>query len=121
AVPEALILAGMCLPDSAALADGARLLAWLLHMETRGGTLSPTPVAGRRPRGDRRPGFDQQPIEAAAIADACARAYAATGRNRWLTGLGRAHGWFLGENDNGTPLIDVATGGCHDGLEPEGC
>ncbi|WP_261560263.1 glycosyltransferase [Frankia tisae] len=121
AVPEALILAGMCLSDSTALAAGLRLLAWLLHVETRRGMLSPTPVDGRRPRGDPRPGFDQQPIEAAAIADACARAHAATGQKRWLVGLGRAHGWFLGENDNGTPLIDAATGGCYDGLEPEGC
>ncbi|MBL7494975.1 glycosyltransferase [Frankia sp. CNm7] len=120
AVPEALILAGMCLPDRAVLANGLRLLAWLLRVETRGEVLSPTPVDGRRPRGDPGPGFDQQPIEAAAIADACARAYAATGQNRWLTGLGRAHGWFLGANDTGMPLVDTATGGCHDGLEAEG-
>ncbi|MDT3444592.1 glycosyltransferase [Pseudofrankia sp. BMG5.37] len=120
AVPEALILAGMCLSDRTARADGLRLLAWLLHVETRGGTLSPTPVGGRRPRGDPRPGFDQQPIEAAAIADACARAHAATSQHRWLTGLRQAHGWFLGENDASTPLVDTTTGGCHDGLEPGG-
>lgn len=119
-VPEALILAGMCLPDQAVLADGLRLLTWLLHLETEGEKLSPTPVDGRRPRGDSRPGFDQQPIEAGAIADACARAYAATGEDRWLTGLARAYGWFLGENDTGTPLIDTTTGGCHDGLQATG-
>ncbi|OHV34761.1 MULTISPECIES: hypothetical protein [Pseudofrankia] len=120
AVPEALILAGMCLSDRTAGANGLRLLAWLLYVETRGDILSLTPVGGRRPRGDLRPGFDQQPIEAAAIADACARAHAATGQRDWLTGLGQAHGWFLGENDAGTPLVDTTTGGCHDGLEPGG-
>ncbi|CAO5259539.1 glycosyltransferase [Frankia sp. AgKG'84/4] len=119
-VPEALILAGMCLPDKAVLADGLRLLAWLLRVETRGGNLSPTPVGGRRPAGDPRPGFDQQPIEAAAIADACARAHAATGRRRWLTGLDRAHTWFLGDNDSATPLLNPDTGGCYDGLEAGG-
>ncbi|MCK9896536.1 glycosyltransferase, partial [Frankia sp. AgB32] len=120
AVPEALILAGLCLPDKALLADGLRLLAWLLRVETRGGNLSPTPVGGRRPAGDPRPGFDQQPIEAAAIADACARAHAATGRRRWLTGLDRAHTWFLGGNDSATPLLNPDTGGCYDGLESGG-
>jgi hypothetical protein len=28
--------------------------------------------------------------------------------------------WFLGRNDLGLPLYDYATGGCHDGLHPEG-
>ncbi|CAO5165612.1 Glycosyltransferase [Frankia sp. AiPs1] len=120
AVPEALILAGMCLPDKALLADGLRLLAWLLQVETRGGSLSLTPVAGRQPGADRGPAFDQQPIEAAAIADACARAHAATGRRRWLAGLGRARGWFLGDNDGATPLLNPDTGGCYDGLERAG-
>ncbi|MEX5633511.1 glycosyltransferase [Parafrankia sp. FMc2] len=120
AVPEALILAGMCLPDKAVLADGLRLLAWLLQVETRDGNLSPTPVGGRRRGGDPGPGFDQQPIEAAAIADACARAHAATGRKRWLAGLGRAHGWFLGDNDSSTALLNPDTGGCYDGLEAGG-
>ncbi|EFC81006.1 hypothetical protein [Parafrankia sp. EUN1f] len=120
AVPEALILAGMCLPDKVVLADGLRLLTWLLQAETRDGNLSPTPVGGRRPGEDPGPGFDQQPIEAAAIADACARAHAATGRKRWLAGLGRAHGWFLGDNDSSMPLLDPDTGGCYDGLEPGG-
>ena len=45
-------------------------------LETLGDHLSVTPVAGWGP-GEPRPGFDQQPIEAAAIADACARALTA--------------------------------------------
>lgn len=120
AVPEALILAGVCLPDEAALAAGLRLLAWLLDLETRDGRLSPTPVGGRRPGDDGEPGFDQQPIEAATLADACARAYDVTGEARWLVGLGRAHAWFLGDNDSVMPLLDIDTGGCCDGLESHG-
>ncbi len=120
AVPEALILAGVCLPDEAALANGLRLLAWLLDLETSAGRLSPTPVGGRRAGDGGRPGFDQQPIEAAALADACARAYDLTDQSWWLTGLSRAQAWFLGDNDSVTPLVDTTTGGCCDGLEADG-
>ena len=58
----------------------------------------------------------QQPIEAAAIADACARALTITGDPRWSGGLDRAVGWFLGDNDSGVPMHDPGTGGGYDGL-----
>ena len=51
-------------------------------------------------------GFDQQPIEAAALADACARAAAVTGDTRWLDGVGMCVAWFLGDNDAQVPLLD---------------
>ncbi len=58
--------------------DGLTLLRWLLGRETIDDHLSPTPVGGAGPD-DPGPGFDQQPIEVAAIADACA---ARRGRDR---------------------------------------
>ena len=51
--------------------------------------------------------FDQQPIEVAAMADACARAYAVTGDSTWRDGVElRSVGWFLGANDVGVPMCD---------------
>ena len=91
------------------------MLGWLLDLETRDGHLSVTPVGGWA-LGERRPGFDQQPIEVAALADACARAFRLTGDARWAQGVERAVGWFLGDNDAGTPLYDPSTGGGYDGL-----
>jgi hypothetical protein len=70
--------------------------------------------------GEARPGFDQQPIEVAALADACARAHRLTGDVRWARGVERAVGWFLGDNDAGTPLYDPVTGGGCDGLHVAG-
>jgi hypothetical protein len=32
----------------------------------------------------------------------------------------RAFDWFIGDNDVGAPLYDPKTGGCCDGLEPDG-
>lgn len=118
-LPEALIAAGVSLDDPALLCDGLRLLSWLLDRETRDGHLSVAPVGGRGPT-DSGPGFDQQPIEVAAIADACARAYAATGDHSWLGGVRLAASWFLGDNDVGVPMHDPVGGGGYDGLERTG-
>jgi hypothetical protein len=98
---------------------GLRMLTWLVETETRDGHLSTTPASGWGP-GEPRPGFDQQPIEAAALADACARALELTDDRSWIEPLGLAIRWFLGENDTKTELWDDETGGCCDGLGPDG-
>jgi hypothetical protein len=116
---EALMAAGWGLEDDQLVGDGIRLLDWLLATETSGDHLSLTPVGGWGP-GERRPGFDQQPIEAAGLADACARAFDLTGEGRFATGVERAVAWFLGDNDAHTPMFDPDTGGGHDGLERGG-
>jgi hypothetical protein len=118
-VAEALLVAGDLLPDHTVLLRGLDLLTFLLRVETHDGRLSVTPVAGRGP-GEDRPGFDQQPIEVAAIADACATAYRITADPRWLAGIRLAWGWFLGNNDSRAVMFDPSTGAGYDGLEPTG-
>ena len=116
---EVLIAAGDALHDDKLLHDGLVLLGWLLEQETLDGHLSLTPVGGLQAGGG-RPGFDQQPIEAAAMADACARAFELTDDPRWAAGVKISVGWFLGENDTGVALLDARTGGGCDGLERDG-
>ena len=119
ALPEALLVAGELLERPALVDDGLRLLRWLLDRETLGGHLSPTAVGGAGPA-DRAPAFDQQPIEVAAMADACARAATVTGDPSWLDGLGLAIQWFAGDNDAGAVMWDPDTGGGYDGLQAWG-
>jgi hypothetical protein len=119
AIAEAVLLAGQALPDPQAWQDGLRLLGFLLDTETRNGHLSVTPVGGRS-AGRPAPAFDQQPIEVAALAESCARAYAHTGDERWLNGVRSAWRWFLGDNDSATPMIDLRTGAGFDGLQSGG-
>lgn len=119
AVAEALIVAGEALHDRAALDYGLRLLGFLVRLDTRDGHLSVTPVGGRGP-GDQSPGYDQQPIEVAAIADACASAYRVTGDPQWLAGINLGWRWYLGDNDAAAVMFDPATGGGYDGLTPDG-
>ena len=67
--------------------------------------------------GDARPGFDQQPIEVSALADAAARAWALTGDLGWVACVEACVAWFAGDNDTGVELYDPVTGGGYDGLE----
>jgi hypothetical protein len=116
---EAIIGVGVALEAPKLWQQGLELLAWLLDMETFNGHLSPTPVAGRGP-GDTRPAFDQQPIEVAALADACARAAAVDPSAQWNDGVRSTLSWFTGDNDAGQPMWDPATGGGYDGLHADG-
>ena len=119
AIAEALIVAGDALPNESALNRGLNLLDFLLRTQTRDGHLSVTPAGGRG-RGDAGPGFDQQPIEVSALADACGSAFRVTGQPSWLTGVDLAWDWFGGDNDSATPMFDPRTGGGYDGLERHG-
>jgi hypothetical protein len=119
ALAEAVIAAGDLLVEPATLDAGLGMLGWLLEIQTTGGHLSVVPSPGWR-RGGPRPRHDQQPIEVAALADACVAAAAVTGDDRWRWGLRQCIAWFLGDNDAHAVMWDRATGGGYDGLTPHG-
>lgn len=118
-VPEALIAGGRALHDAPMIDRGLTLLRFLLDTYTESGRLSLTGPAGWAP-GEPRPQFDQQPIEAAKFAEACARAWELTGDEIWRQGVASAWRWFLGDNDSATPMVDLETGAGFDGLTPTG-
>jgi hypothetical protein len=91
----------------------------LLDRELVDGRLSLTPAGGS---GLDEVGcrFDQQPIEASSLADACARAAKVDGDPRWSAAVAAAAAWFEGTNDSGTPMWDPETGGGFDGLRVDG-
>ena len=112
---ETLIAAGSLLGVWKWLTDGLGMLSWLLETETRAGHLSPTPARGWA-LGEPRPAFDQRPIEVAALADACSRAFDVTADPRWQSAVQLCADWFEGANDMGTSLRDPVSGGAYDGL-----
>jgi hypothetical protein len=114
-LPEALLAAGAVLGDRRLISTGLRLLTWLVGVEKRDDHFSFTPDGGWT-LGERQPAFDQQPIEAAAMAEACLRAWRVTGDPAWRLHALDAARWLLGHNDTGMPLYDPATGATHDGL-----
>ncbi|MGC8626226.1 MAG: glycosyltransferase [Acidimicrobiales bacterium] len=100
-------------------AEALDLLAWLVEEETLDGHFSFAPVGGRGP-GGAQPAWDQQPIEACAMAHACSVALELTGDDRWRQALWAAIGWWLGHNDTGALMWDPASGGGYDGLRRDG-
>ncbi len=124
-LPHALLLAGPALYRDDMTAAGLETLRWLLDVQTTGGDggrchLSIIGNDGWLPRGGERAPFDQQPLEAYALVDAClcAARVDTEHRERWEGDARMCLDWFRGRNDLSAPLADPATGGCRDGLQP---
>ncbi|MDZ4043632.1 MAG: glycosyltransferase family 4 protein [Eubacteriales bacterium] len=120
-LPHALLLSGRRLPDAAMFKTGLAILKWLLEQQTAPeGHLSLIGNAGWFTRDGRRAKFDQQPVDAMALVEACVEAFQGTGDLCWIQEAGRCLDWFLGYNDLNLPLYDFTGGGCRDGLEAHG-
>jgi glycosyltransferase involved in cell wall biosynthesis len=121
-LPQALLLSGQWLPDREMLQTGLRALDWLKKVQTdeKGQHFAAIGNNGWFPRGGSKARFDQQPIEAAAMVDACIEAFNCTHDEEWIAYAYRCLNWYQGENDLGVTLCDYATGGCRDGLEAQG-
>jgi hypothetical protein len=118
-LPDAAFSVATAMGRRSAASDALDLLGWLVDEEMADGHFSFTAVGGRG-RGELQPAFDQQPIEAWTMTQACARAFAYTRDRRWAEATRRSGSWFLGDNDVGVAVFDPATGGGFDGLEPDG-
>ncbi len=119
-IPQAIIEAGHSLQDSNMLEMGLRALDWLDKIQTsEKDNFVPIGSNGWYARGGQKARFDQQPIEAFSMMDACFAAYRITREKRWLIACRRAFEWFLGRNDLSLALYDYTTGGCRDGLHSD--
>ncbi|MFO7839889.1 MAG: glycosyltransferase family 4 protein [Desulfosalsimonadaceae bacterium] len=120
-ISQALILSGRCLEKSDMLDAGLTSLQWLMKIQTDAkGHFVPVGNHGWYPRGGEKARFDQQPIEALDMIEACREAYEATRNGRWLVHARQCLEWFFGRNDLNAPLYDYKTGGCCDGLSANG-
>ena len=75
---------------------------------------------GWYPRGRKRARFDQQPVDANGLMDACIAAHQLLREKRYLSEAHQAFAWYHGRNALDTPLYCESTGGCFDGLTPDG-
>jgi len=116
-LPHALLAVARRYEDPTLSRVALRVLDWLIEAQTTpDGTFTPVGNLGWWTRGGPRAQFDQQPIEATTLMEACVSALAATGDAHYRSAAEMAYAWFLGDNDAGLTVAVVATGGCHDGL-----
>jgi glycosyltransferase involved in cell wall biosynthesis len=120
-IAQALILCGRHMDRGEMLQTGLRSLEWLMTVQTDPkGHFVPVGNNGWYPKRGAKARFDQQPIEALDMIEACREAYDATNDSKWVSHAQRCLEWFLGRNDLGAPLYDHKTGGCCDGLNADG-
>jgi hypothetical protein len=101
--------------------QGLASLDWLVGLQlSADGIVSLIGNQGWLRRDGSRARFDQQPIDASALVEASLAAWQATREARWRERARHFLGWFLGSNDMQSILYDSSTGGCRDGLQPNG-
>jgi hypothetical protein len=119
-LPQAVIVTGAAIDTPLMIDAGLRSLRWLMHLQTAAdGMFSPvgTESFGTCRQQPRK--FDQQPVEAAAAISACIAACRVSSDIAWAGEAKRAFRWFVGDNDLRTPLVDLDTGSCRDGLHAD--
>jgi hypothetical protein len=119
-LPQALIQTGAATRTPSYVDVGVRSLRWLMSLQTTSsGHFRPVGTGSFGAIRRKPEAFDQQPVEASAAISACIAAWRTDGGAEWPAGARRAFGWFLGENDLQTTLVDPESGGCSDGLHPD--
>lgn len=118
-IPQALIQAGMQLNKPYLSERGLKILDWLIGKQFADSIFVPIGNKGwLTPQGKAM--FDQQPLEAHGMIDACLQAEAYTNNEKYEEYALQAFAWFTGENILSEIIYDFATGGCRDGLHATG-
>ncbi|SMC46932.1 glycosyltransferase family 4 protein [Moheibacter sediminis] len=118
-IPEAMLCSGYLLNDNKLINKGIQLLDWLIGHQFENEYFSPVGNDGWFSIGQKNQ-FDQQPLEAHGMIDACLTAAKITNHNKYNHYAKKAFDWFLGDNSHGVSLYDFSTGGCRDGLHISG-
>jgi hypothetical protein len=119
-LPHALFDAAERWPDEAFLTVAESSFGFLDLVTTSDGVFWPIGNRDWYSHGEEKSLYDQQPVEAATMADAALAALKLRGDDKYLAVFLRAHGWFHGQNSLEQPLADVQSGASFDGLQPAG-
>ena len=119
-LPWAMLAAHETTKEKKFLEIGLESLDFLLSVTFAGGVFRPVGCKGWFRKGQTPAEFDQQPVEACETLLSCLKAYELTGKDMYRECAGQCLDWYTGQNSLGVSLIDPETGGCMDGLTPEG-
>jgi hypothetical protein len=119
-LPHALFSAYICTKNDRYLKVANDSLDFLLRVQMIDDKFVPIGNRGWYKRGSERAIYDQQSIEASCMVEAALAAFRATGEENYKKAVYAMFEWFLGRNTKGLVVYNPETGGCHDGITPDG-
>lgn len=119
-LPEAMLRAALALREPSFGETGMASMRFLTDVTQPSGMFVPIGAPGWYYKGEERPIYDQQPLEAAAMVDMFLAAQRWENDPSYRSDARTAFEWFTGKNVAGLALADEDVGSCHDGLRPGG-
>jgi len=95
-------------------------LKFLLEVQIINDTFVPIGNKGWYQKGQARPMYDQQSIEAASMTEALISSYRATSNPQYKKTAVTIFNWFLGKNTQNVVVYNSTTGACRDGITATG-
>ena len=119
-LPHALFAASRRWPSEPFLEVAEASFSFLDRETTAEGVFWPIGNGGWHAPEQNKALHDQQPVEAATMAEAALAAFGLRHEDKYLATFRRARDWFHGQNSLRQPLADVGRGACCDGLHGVG-
>ena len=95
-------------------------LNFILKTQMNNNMFTPIGNNGWYKKGGRRALYDQQSVEASCMTETALTAFRTTHNSNFRSVAKTIFEWFLGKNTKGLWVYNPNTGGCYDGLTPEG-
>jgi hypothetical protein len=119
-LPQALFEAYIVTQDGRYLQSAIESTNFLLEVQTINGIFVPVGNRGWYSKGGDRAMYDQQSVEAATMVEATLAAHRATKQKEYKKSARTIFNWFFGENTLKVQVYNSDTGGCYDGITPQG-
>jgi len=119
-LPQALFEAYITTKDIAYLKIGEDTLNFLIEKQIIEDKLLPIGNKSKYTKNAEKALYDQQPLEAGCMVQAAAAAFRVTRNEKYRKTAHIAFNWFLGENSQNLKVYNPKTGGCYDGITPQG-
>ena len=93
---------------------------FILKIQMNNNIFTPIGNNGWYIKGGQMAFYDQQSVEASCMTETALAAFRATRNSNFRTAAQTIFAWFLGKNTKGLQIYNPNTGGCYDGITPEG-
>jgi hypothetical protein len=119
-LPQALFEGYKRIRDETYLQVAKESFNFILKVQMSNGMFVPIGNKDWYKKGGLRAIYDQQSVEASCMVETAVAAFQATRKSHFRTVARTVFAWYLGKNIKGLSVYNLDTGGCYDGLNPDG-